>query len=102
MIVKLGAALSLQVHYLQLRGTVYQFRIRVPHHLVHHYGKLKIRKSLGTSDFRIALTLGGTGSAEVPRTVPAAFQRHADHASRCRYSWQDDGRTVGREFRALP
>ena len=50
MTVKLGAALSLQVQYLQLRGIVYQFRIRVPLHLVHHYGKPDIRKSLGTSD----------------------------------------------------
>jgi integrase len=57
MIVKLGAALSVQVQYIQLRGTTYQFRIRVPQHLVQHYGKPDIRKSLGTSDLKTASRL---------------------------------------------
>jgi integrase len=57
MIVKLGAALSLQVQYIQLRGNTYQFRIRVPKHLVQHYGKPDIRKSLGTSDEKTASRL---------------------------------------------
>jgi integrase len=57
MIVQLGAALSVQVQYIQLRGTTYQFRIRVPKHLVQHYGKPDIRKSLGTSDLKTASRL---------------------------------------------
>lgn len=54
MIIPLGAALSIQVQYLQLRGNTYQFRIRVPQHLAQHYGKPDIRKSLGTSDLKEA------------------------------------------------
>jgi hypothetical protein len=57
MIVKLGAALSVQVQYIRLRGTTYQFSIRVPKHLVHHYGKPDIRKSLGTPDEKTASRL---------------------------------------------
>jgi hypothetical protein len=52
--IPLGAALSVQVQYLQLRGKTYQFRIRVPQHLVQRYGKPDIRKSFGTSDLKEA------------------------------------------------
>ena len=57
MIVKLGAALSVQVQYIQLRGGTYQFRIRIPKHLLQHYGKPDIRKSLGTSNLKTASRL---------------------------------------------
>ena len=57
MIIRLGAALSVQVQYIHLRGNTYQFRIRVPQHLVQHYGKPDIRKSLGTSDVKEATRL---------------------------------------------
>ena len=57
MFIQLGAAISMKVQYLQLRGKTYQFRIRVPQHLVPHYGKPDIRKSLGTSDLKTASRL---------------------------------------------
>lgn len=57
MLIQIGAALSLTSKYLQLRGNVYQFRIRVPSHLVSRYGKEEIRKSLRTSDPMLALRL---------------------------------------------
>ena len=47
MIIPLGAALSVKVQYCYPRGDSYQFRIRIPQHLVSHYGKEDIRKSLG-------------------------------------------------------
>jgi integrase len=42
------------VQHLQLRGKTWQFYMRVPQHLVPHYGKQFIRKSLGTSDIKEA------------------------------------------------
>lgn len=50
MIIPLGAAVSAIVQYCFPRGNSHQFRIRVPRHLVSHYGKEEIRKSLRTSD----------------------------------------------------
>jgi hypothetical protein len=67
MIVQLGAALSVQVQYIQLRGTTYQFRIRVPKHLVQHYGKPDIRKSLGTSDLKTASRLAEQEARKYPK-----------------------------------
>ncbi|HJV74066.1 MAG TPA: DUF6538 domain-containing protein [Noviherbaspirillum sp.] len=49
--------MSIQVQYLQLRNKTYQFRIRVPQHLIEHYGTPDIRKSLGTSDIKTASRL---------------------------------------------
>lgn len=57
MIIQLGVAISMKVQYLQLRGNTYQFRIRIPQHLVQHYGKPDIRKSLGTSNLQTASRL---------------------------------------------
>lgn len=48
--IRLGAAVSVIVDYLYLRNKTYQFYIRVPQHLIEHYGKQFIRKSLRTSD----------------------------------------------------
>lgn len=50
MLIRIGAALRISTQYIQLRGNTYQFRIRVPRHLISHYGKAEIRKSLGTTD----------------------------------------------------
>lgn len=55
MIVKLGYALSIQTKYLQKRGNVYQFVMRIPTELVPHYGRQSIRKSLKTDDQMEAL-----------------------------------------------
>ena len=42
-------------NYLQRRGNVYQFRVRVPHDLVRDYdGRAEIKVSLKTSDVRLA------------------------------------------------
>ena len=57
MFIQIGAALTVTAQYLSLRGKTYQFRIRVPQHLVKHYGKPDIRKSLGTADLRTAVRL---------------------------------------------
>lgn len=54
MIVKLGYALSIKTKYIQKRGNVYQFAMRVPSELVEHYGKKHIRQSLGTEDPKVA------------------------------------------------
>ncbi len=50
MLIRLGAAISVSVQYLQLRKNIYQFYLRVPQHLIDHYGKEFIRKSLRTSN----------------------------------------------------
>jgi integrase len=56
MFIRIGVALSISTQYLQLRGSKYQFRIRVPKHLARHYdGRREIRKSLGTSDSTTAV-----------------------------------------------
>lgn len=57
MFFKIGAALTVTTQYLHLRGKTYQFRIRVPRHLVRHYGKPDIRKSLNTTDLKTAMRL---------------------------------------------
>lgn len=58
MFIRMGVALSISTQYLQLRGSKYQFRIRVPKHLARHYdGKREIRKSLSTSDPATAVKL---------------------------------------------
>lgn len=57
MFFQIGAALTVTAQYLTLRGKTYQFRIRVPRHLVKYYGKPDIRKSLGTSDPATAMRL---------------------------------------------
>ena len=57
MLIRIGAALRISTQYIQLRGNTYQFRIRVPRHLIGHYGKAEIRKSLGTTDPAIAARL---------------------------------------------
>ena len=68
MIVKLGYALSIRTKYLQKRGNVYQFVMRIPTELVTHYGRKSIRKSLKTEDqmeaFRKAERLAQTYKAE--------------------------------------
>lgn len=50
MIVNLGCALSIKTNYLQKRGNVWQFVMRIPNELVPHYGRRSIRKSLKTPD----------------------------------------------------
>jgi integrase len=50
MLIRLGAAVSVTVQYIYPRNNIYQFYLRVPKHLVDHYGKDFIRKSLRTSD----------------------------------------------------
>jgi hypothetical protein len=54
MLIRIGASVSVMVQHLQLRGKTYQFYLRVPQHLIHHYGKQFIRKSLRTSDLKEA------------------------------------------------
>ena len=54
MLFQLGAAIHMKVQYLHLRGNVYQFYLRVPLHLIGHYGQRFIRKSLGTSNLNEA------------------------------------------------
>lgn len=51
MLIRLGAAITVMV---QLRGKVYQFYLRIPQHLVSHYDKEFIRKSIHTSDLKVA------------------------------------------------
>jgi integrase len=55
MIVSLGVSVSLQTRYLQKRGSVFQFAMRVPTDLVERYGQRFIRVSLKTSDEREAI-----------------------------------------------
>ncbi|NMT63548.1 DUF6538 domain-containing protein [Marinobacter orientalis] len=55
MIVKLGYALSIKTKYLQKRGNIYQFVMRVPTELVTHYGKRSIRHSLKTDELTVAM-----------------------------------------------
>jgi integrase len=50
MLIQIGAALSVMAQYIQRRGDVFQFCIRVPTHLHKHYGKTRIRQSLNTKD----------------------------------------------------
>lgn len=68
MILKLGYALSIKTTYLQKRGKIYQFVMRIPTELVPHYGRQSIRKSLRTEDqmeaFRKAERLAQTYKAE--------------------------------------
>lgn len=53
--IRLGAAITVMVQYLQRRGDMYYFYIRVPSHLIAHYGKQYIRKTLGTTDYTVAV-----------------------------------------------
>lgn len=46
--VSLGVAVSIQTRYLQQRGSVFQFVMRVPADLVQRYGKQFVRVSLKT------------------------------------------------------
>lgn len=48
--VSLGIAVSIQTRYLQQRGSVFQFVMRVPADLVERYGKQFVRISLKTSN----------------------------------------------------
>jgi hypothetical protein len=48
--VSVGIAVSIQGRYLQKRGSVFQFVMRVPADLVQRYGKQFVRLSLQTSD----------------------------------------------------
>jgi hypothetical protein len=54
MLIRLGAATSVMVQYLLLRGDTYYFHMRVPLALEPHYGKKFIRQSLRTTDRREA------------------------------------------------
>ena len=54
--VSLGIAVSIQTRYLQQRGLVYQFVMRVPADLVRRYGKQFVRISLKTSNGLEAVT----------------------------------------------
>lgn len=58
------------VQYLQLRGDTYQFYLRIPQHLIAHYNKQFIRKSLRTSDLKIATRK----AEELVRQYRAEFQ----------------------------
>lgn len=42
-IVKLGYALSIKTKYIQKRGNIYQFAMRIPSDLIGHYGQRHIR-----------------------------------------------------------
>jgi integrase len=55
MLIQIGAALSVMAQYIQRRGDVFQFCIRVPAHLHKSYGKQRIRQSLNTKDEHKAL-----------------------------------------------
>lgn len=55
MLVSLGVSMSIKTRYLQQRGTVFQFVLRVPADLVKRYGKQFVRISLQTSDSKEAL-----------------------------------------------
>jgi len=54
MFISLGAAVSVKIQNLRLRGTIFQFNLRVPQHLLGNYGKQFIRFSLGTNDLAVA------------------------------------------------
>lgn len=69
MIIKLGCALSIKTKYLQKRGNIFQFAIRVPTELVAHYGLKHIRKSLRTDD----PTEAATKAEHLARTYKAEF-----------------------------
>jgi integrase len=51
----LSPALSIKTRYIEKRGNVYQFVMRVPSDLIKRYGKDRIRESLGTTDLRQAM-----------------------------------------------
>ncbi|MDB5950493.1 MAG: integrase, partial [Massilia sp.] len=51
----LGVSMSIQTRYLQKRGAVFQFVMRVPADLVKRYGQQFVRESLKTSDEREAI-----------------------------------------------
>ena len=70
MFIRIGAAVSVMVQHLQLRGHTYQFYLRIPQHLVEHYQKQFIRESLRTSDIKIATRK----AEELARKHRAEFQ----------------------------
>jgi integrase len=55
MLLTLSPALSIKTRYIEKRGNVFQFVMRVPADLIKRYGKDRIRESLGTTDLRQAM-----------------------------------------------
>lgn len=70
MFIRVGAAVSLNVQNVRLRGKVYQFALRVPQHLLANYGKEFIRQTLGTSDIAVA----AKKAEELTRKYQAEFK----------------------------
>ena len=77
MIVKLGCALSIKTNYLQKRGNVWQFVMRIPTELVPQYGKQSIRKSLRTEDKMEAIRK----AERLAREYMAEFAAKRQHSS---------------------
>lgn len=55
MLIRIGAALTVMAKFIQRRGDVYQFCLRVPAPLRKHYGKTFIRQSLKTREVHHAM-----------------------------------------------
>lgn len=55
MIISFGQFMTLKTRYLQQRGSVFQFVMRVPSDLADRYGKASIRQSLETTDPKEAI-----------------------------------------------
>jgi integrase len=70
MFIRLGAAVSVKIQNVQIRGNVYQFALRVPQHLLAKYGKQFIRQSLSTSDASVA----ARKAEELTRRYQAEFK----------------------------
>jgi hypothetical protein len=49
-LISLSAAVSIKIRYVQKRGNVFHFVMRVPSDLVERFGKDRIRESLKTTD----------------------------------------------------
>jgi integrase len=70
MFIRIGAAVSVKIQNVQLRGNVYQFALRVPQHLLDKYGKQFIRQTLSTTDAAVA----GRKAEELTRIYQAEFK----------------------------
>ncbi|WP_147376799.1 DUF6538 domain-containing protein [Noviherbaspirillum saxi] len=56
MLFALSAAVSIKTRYIEKRGNVYQFVMRVPTDLAERFGRDRIRESLKTNDSKEAIS----------------------------------------------
>ena len=72
----LSLAVRIDARYIQLRGNVYQFHLRVPADLIDRYDKRFIRKSLATSKKVVVLR----EADKLARTYLAQFKAYRGNA----------------------